>query len=160
MAHPLPGVAGYVEAATADRLLGWAWSPSKPEERVAVEVLLGDAVVARCTADGLRSDLASAGIGDGRHAFDIQLPEEVRGRIAELRVVARRQDGAVLPIGAPPAAEPLSSQLERVLRCIESLAASQRLLHRNVQAILTGAGRPDSALEEPMTRLLTMQNNL
>ena len=76
IARPLPSVAGYVEAVTADRLLGWAWSPSNPEERVAVEVLLGEDVVARAIADRLRSDLASAGIGDGQHAFDIELPEE------------------------------------------------------------------------------------
>ena len=39
------------------------------------------------------------------------------------------------------------------------MAASQRVLHRNLQAVLTASGRPDSALEESMARLVTMQSN-
>ena len=39
------------------------------------------------------------------------------------------------------------------------MAASQRVLHRNLQAVLTASGRPDFALEEFMARLVTMQSN-
>ncbi|MEA2744071.1 MAG: hypothetical protein QOG25_2442, partial [Acetobacteraceae bacterium] len=63
-APALPELVGYVEAATADRILGWAWAPATPELHAAIEIRIGDTVVANTVADLPRVDLASSGIGD------------------------------------------------------------------------------------------------
>lgn len=153
-APALPDVVGYVEAATDDRILGWAWAPGTPDIRVAIELRLGDAVVASTVADLPRADLVSNGIGDGRHAYDIAIPREARDRAAELRVFARAGDGAAMPIGATPAADGLSDQVTKLLRGVDMVLNAQRLIHRNLQAALTArAGGPDS-VDEPTAGLL------
>lgn len=152
----LPEVTGYVEAATADRLLGWAWAPGTPSIRAMIELRLGDEIVARAVADQPRPDLASNGVGDGRHAFEIAVPNDYRARIAELRVFARSGDGEALPIGAPPAAEGLSEQIAKLARGVDALVASQRLMHRNLQAALSSRSHGPAESEEQMTTLARM----
>jgi hypothetical protein len=148
----LPEVAGFVEVAASDRLLGWAWSPRDPALRVAVELRLGGEVVASAVADRLREDLASNGIGDGRHAFELAVPESCRPRAAELRLFARAGEGEAVALSAPPAADGLAEQMGRVLRGLELLTGSQRLLHRNLQAALTSR-QPDGETAPALARL-------
>jgi hypothetical protein len=157
MAPALPEIVGYVEAATADRLLGWAWAPASPELRVAIELRLGDEVVARTVADLPRTDLASNGIGDGRHAYDIAIPPEVRSRAAELHVFARVEDGEAFPIGATPAADGLSHQVTKLLRGVDMLVNSHRVMHRNLQTALTGNQATD---DEPVSATLSRLEEL
>jgi hypothetical protein len=140
-----PEVTGYVEAGTSDRLLGWAWAPRTPGIRATVELRLGEEVIARSVADQPRPDLANNGIGDGRHAFALAIPDAYRSRAAELRVFARAGDDEAWPIGAPPAADGLAEQMTKVLRGVDTLIGSQRLMHRNLQAALTaGSGEAES----------------
>jgi hypothetical protein len=159
-----PEVTGYVEAATADRLLGWAWAPRTPGVRASVELRLGDEVIATAVADQPRPDLASNGVGDGCHAFALAIPDEYRSRAAELRVFARAGDGDAWPIGAPPAAEGLSEQTTKVLRGIETLIGSQRLMHRNLQAALTSGSKTTEEEEQQaaaaLARLKDLQGTL
>jgi hypothetical protein len=157
VASALPDVMGYVEAFTADRLLGWAWAPATPELRAVIELRLGDSVVASTVADLLRTDLASNGIGDGRHAYDLAIPTEVRNRSAELRVFARCGVSAAIPIGAPPAAEGLSDQVTKLLRGVDMLLNSQRVIHRNLQTALTAAKDPDA---DPMAAVVVRMSEL
>lgn len=137
-----PDVVGYVEAATTDRILGWAWAPGAPELRAKIALRLGETVVADTVADLPRPDLVSNGIGDGRHAYDIAIPPEARARAAELRVFAQAGDGPPVPIGATPVADGLSEQVAKLLRGMDALMNSQRVIHRNLQAALTT--RPDA----------------
>src|SRR5690349_7340512 len=132
----VPHVTGYVEAATADRLVGWAWAPASPAERVRIELHLGEKVVAHTVADLPRSDLLANGIGDGRHAYEVAVPPEVRARAAELRVFAQSGENPAIPIGAPPAAEELSAQIAKLMQGMDTLVNSQRVMHRNLQAAL------------------------
>jgi hypothetical protein len=159
-----PEVTGYVEAATADRLLGWAWAPRTPGIRATVELRLGDEVIASAVADQPRPDLASNGVGDGRHAFALTIPDAYRTRAAELRVFARAGDGGAWPIGAPPAAEGLSEQTTKVLRGIETLIGSQRLMHRNLQAALTSGSKATEEDEQQtasaLARIADLQGSL
>ena len=151
-APTLPEIVGYVEALTADRLLGWAWAPTTPETRVVIELRSGDTVIAKTVANLARADLAANGVGDGRHAFDVEIPDAFRSRTAELRVFARAGDNEAMPIGAPPAAEGLSDQVTKLLRGVDMLLNSQRLLHRNLQTALTD---PKDAKEQPIAAMLT-----
>ena len=158
VAQALPDVVGYVEAMTADRLLGWAWAPANPDLRAVIELRLGDTVVASAVADLARADLAGNGIGDGRHAYDIEIPEEFRARAAELRVFARVADSEASPIGAPPVAEGLSDQVTRVIRGVDMLLNSQRLIHRNLQTALTTSRETEAqALLGPLARMAELQ---
>jgi hypothetical protein len=158
VAPSMPDLVGYVEALTADRLLGWAWAPASPEVAVSIELRLDGAVVASVMADLPRADLASNGIGDGRHAYDIPIPPEFRSRTAELRVFARLGDGPLVPIGAVPAAEGLSEQVTKLQRGMEMLLNSQRLIHRNLQTALTAKGGQDSeSSAATLTQLAGMQ---
>lgn len=147
----VPDIVGFVEVAAADRLLGWAWSPRDPALRVTVELRLAGAIVASTPADRLREDLARNGIGDGRHAFELEIPASCHARSAELGVFARLGDGDSVALGAPPAAEGLGEQIGRVLRGLDLLTGSQRLLHRNLQAALTA--RPPSQDGETLAAL-------
>jgi hypothetical protein len=159
-----PEVTGYVEAATGDRLLGWAWAPRTPGIRATVELRLGDELIASAVADQPRPDLASNGVGDGRHAFALAIPDAYRTRAAELRVFARAGDGEAWPIGAPPAAEGLSEQIAKVLRGVETLIGSQRLMHRNLQVALTSGSRPmeenGQQIAAALARMADMQRAL
>jgi hypothetical protein len=144
-----PEVIGYVEAATGTQVLGWAWAPRAPAERLQVQMLLDGEVLAEAAADREREDLARNGIGDGRHAFDLAVPERARPRLADIRVVARDGAGRLVPLGAPPPPEAEAERLDRLQRGIDHLVASQRLLHRNVQAaLLQRPGSDDGAIGE------------
>lgn len=123
---PLPEVQGLVDKAHPDRLYGWAWNASRPGERVAVELRLGDSPVARSVADLARHDLEKAGVGDGRHAFELPLEAEWIKRASELSVVVRTEDGVATPIPmrvrrqAPEALPSGGAQ-----RALDGLAAGQ-----------------------------------
>jgi hypothetical protein len=99
IAAPRPAeIHGLVDNATARHLHGWAWNAAQPEERVVVELRLGDTLVATTVAEQLRPDLAPAGIGDGRHAFGLALQPEWLERQAELSVLCRAADGTEAPL--------------------------------------------------------------
>ena len=76
------------------RVWGWAQSLAYPDAPVCLEVLVDGAVVALGYAKAYRADLAAAGIGDGRHAFDVALPPALPGGAAV--TVRRAADGAML----------------------------------------------------------------
>ncbi len=64
---------GVVDHAYELRVAGWAWRIGAPEERVTVTISYKGDPVANVTADLLRHDLVEAGVGDGRHAFVVDL---------------------------------------------------------------------------------------
>lgn len=150
-------VAGYLEAVTGAALLGWAWAPGSPAARVTVEAWLDGQAVAAGTADEAREDLARNGIGDGRHAFRLPVPEALRARVAELRLTARLGEGERVPLampdhGAPPgaAADGIAERLDRLQRGVEALGGAHRVMHRMLQTLLT---RPASEPEATDTQL-------
>jgi hypothetical protein len=56
-------------------MAGWAWDPSRPSERLRVDLSVdGKSLWRRRLASSFRGDLLAAGIGDGQHAFSIELP--------------------------------------------------------------------------------------
>lgn len=68
---------------------GWAWRPLAPEDRVIVEAWMDGTLVAETVADVLRADLAAAGIGDGRYAWELPLTppsQETGPQTVELRI--------------------------------------------------------------------------
>ncbi len=151
---------GYVEVVAADRVLGWAWDPSRPDARLRVELRLDGAVLAEGLADRPRDDLAAGGIGDGAHAFSLPVDPAHRDRGAELSVLAHGADGAAtLGNAAGTPAAGAAAGLARIERGLTALVGSQRLIHRNLQAVLMavrgGAASPpaDAAIAEAREEL-------
>jgi hypothetical protein len=68
-------VSGFVEYVDTDHVIGWAYDSSSPSARLEVSVRIGDEFYASGFADIARSDLLAAGIGDGRHGFEIDVRE-------------------------------------------------------------------------------------
>ena len=150
MAASAPGgraaeLEGLVDNATNTRLFGWAWNASRPEEQVTVELRLGEEVVATTLAERERQDLVKAGVGDGRHAFELPLKPEWVARRAEMSVVVRAADGSEhnLPLRIRRADVDPSGSIQRVL---EATAAAHRQLREELRRI---AGRLPQAESDP-----------
>jgi hypothetical protein len=93
-----PGADGRVEAVSDGRITGWAWDPSDADRRVGVGVWVDGELVAEAAAASEAPGLAEIGIGDGRHAFTLELPEALAdGRDHDITVRAGRDD-TVLPL--------------------------------------------------------------
>ena len=65
---------GYVDSCDGGEVCGWVWDRQRPKQRLCVEIYSAGRRIGSSTADLFRADLASSGIGDGRHAFRFQLP--------------------------------------------------------------------------------------
>jgi glycosyltransferase involved in cell wall biosynthesis len=104
VAAPSP-LQGFLDGLDGERLSGWAFDPARPAVPVWLEVLDGEAVIARVQANRYRADLAAAGYGDGRCGFELQLAACLRGGHHELRVRrvsdATELNGSPLPVLQP-----------------------------------------------------------
>jgi hypothetical protein len=67
---PAPDIAGFIDVAAGRKVSGWVWDRTRPDRRFEVEIRFDDAPIAAARADRMRSDLAGAGIGDGRYGFE------------------------------------------------------------------------------------------
>jgi hypothetical protein len=134
-------VVGYVEAVTEIAALGWVWR-SGLNERLIVELRLGEQTISQACADGMREDLARSGIGDGRHAFTLPIPESMRSRANELRVFVIREGEAAIALDAPPPPDASADRIAHLQRGVDMLVGSQRLIHRNLQAALLQQNPP------------------
>ncbi len=86
-------VDGRLEGVVNGSVVGWAWSPESPMERIWVTVFVDDEPVGLVAADLKRVDLLAAGLGDGAHGFAVELPARLRdsGQHA-LRAMAGRSN--------------------------------------------------------------------
>jgi len=95
-----PAVTGYADLIriTGDQVevYGWAWAAEWPGAAVPVEARLDGHVVAAAPADQNRSDLAAAGIGDGRHGFVIRFDAALLDGAQQLVVAGA---GSADPLG-------------------------------------------------------------
>jgi GT2 family glycosyltransferase len=85
--HKQIGRVGYIENALEGTVSGWAIDLGNPERRVALELIAGDAVIARGLADQFRDDVRALGIGDGKVGFRFAIPERERGLEQPIGVV-------------------------------------------------------------------------
>lgn len=101
-------VAGYIEVLEETRVAGWAWCRGRPEAPVEIEIRLDDRVLQRARADRFRQDLLRAGIGSGRHGFNIvfeePVPPEQKGKLAAF--VRCDEGGPLLPLAMPTSKAP------------------------------------------------------
>lgn len=124
---------GRVDAVDMGKIFGWAFDPMAPDQRLTIRVLLDGKVIAEAIADRNRPDLRRNGIGDGKHAFEIALPDPVQSRASDIVVVARNGRGSEQALRVPQpneqAAEALiAAPLAKVLDKLDLLMAAQRQL--------------------------------
>ncbi|RDJ22151.1 hypothetical protein DWF00_23710 [Bosea caraganae] len=123
---------GRVDALDGNRLHGWIWDEARPEERLRVRLMLDGRVVAEVVADQGRIDLRRNGIGDGRHAFSMELDDAtvaVRERLVILGLSPAT--GTELELRLPPPAElaaeaAIAVPLARFFDRVEALIALNR----------------------------------
>ena len=58
---------------------GWAQNVRSPDVPVCLDILVDGVVVVQAFAETYRADLVRAGIGDGRHGFEVALPATLTG---------------------------------------------------------------------------------
>jgi len=72
-----PACQGHVEEIRGVRVRGWAWCPTRPGDRLTVEFFCGKRRIGEAVASLFRQDLRQAGVGDGSHGFEFELPREL-----------------------------------------------------------------------------------
>ena len=83
-----PTLEGRVDAIDQNRLFGWVWSPERPDVRVDVVIRLNGHALIRIKAENERVDLRRNGIGDGKHAFEAELPDAALASAENISVCA------------------------------------------------------------------------
>lgn len=71
--RPFQAPFGHLDGIAGGILRGWAWDPARPDQGLEALLLCRGRVVARRWAGFFRGDLLAAGIGDGCHAFELDL---------------------------------------------------------------------------------------
>ncbi len=148
-------IEGRIDTLQDGRIYGWAWDRANPGHPLAVEIRVEAAngaslLLGRGIADHPREDLAGGGIGDGRHAFEIDIalpPDRDPARVVAL---IRSPDTGATRILTQPSAEEalldraLAPHLQRIADAINGLRHDQRRL----AAAQQGIGRLLQALQE------------
>jgi glycosyltransferase involved in cell wall biosynthesis len=84
---------GFLEVVKRDWLYGWAQDEANPESRLVLRISDNGVPLGEVVADQYRPDLESAGIGDGHHAFSMNVPGGLSPEIRHLIAVQRADDG-------------------------------------------------------------------
>ena len=162
-AAPRPSeIQGVVDNIAAGRVFGWAWNPSRPEERVTIELRLGQQTVSQTLASQERADLKGAGVGDGCHAFDLRLTPELVERRAEIFIVARAADGLEVPLPIlggrrPLAVVPTAPGAQSLARSVQALAGAQRDLSERVASLAGRVPEASATVDDLAARIATLE---
>lgn len=148
-------IQGRVDAIEGRRLFGWVWDRARANERLVVRVLKDGRMVASATADMIRVDLRRNGIGDGGHAFEVDLPEDAASEPNSLTVVAvSTATNQEVILNTPSQTErvaeaAISGPLNKVLDRLELLIEAQRrsqLAQREVSETMQGTAKQIEAI--------------
>ena len=108
---------GRVDEATRVAVRGWVMDPGRPDTPLMIEVLDNGRPIARALANGDRPDVRRAGIGPGRHGFDVMLPGGLSPLERHVIDIVPEHDGTPLA-GSPiviEAAGRFDADLEQVV---------------------------------------------
>ncbi len=84
-----------IQGVSCNAISGWVWDKYKPKAPVLVELWDGDHFLTNISADQFRQDLLDAGYGNGRHAFRLPTPPQIKdgqSHSIRLRVADARSD--------------------------------------------------------------------
>lgn len=149
---------GRVDALDGNRLHGWIWDEARPEERLIVRLLRDGVAVQEAVADQSRIDLRRNGIGDGKHAFAMELDDAVAAAREHLVIVGvSPSTGVELELRLPPPAElaaeaAIAVPLARFFDRVEALIALQRRSQLTQKELLDKVGEIGQRLAEHRQR--------
>jgi autotransporter passenger strand-loop-strand repeat protein len=121
--------AGRIDTVAPDRITGWAQDGDDPDVPVALQILDNGRLIARVLANRYRADLERAGIGRGRHSFDVAIPGGLSPLARHVIQIRRERDGAEL--GVPTVLEAASSFDAILQQTIENAVASVQAEERD-----------------------------
>jgi hypothetical protein len=147
-----PSLVGYLDASSGTRLFGWAWDPERPAARIAIRLIAkGDTVLA-LIADRPRADLKANGIGDGAHAFEVELPSGFARADIEIRAVCA-ETGETIALAPPPPQQAEGEAATSSNEVLVRLVRSHQLLHRTMSeamAAIAELRERSATVTEPM----------
>ncbi|WP_417825147.1 hypothetical protein [Thalassospira lucentensis] len=129
-----PTLEGRVDAIDQKRLFGWVWSPERPDARIEVVIRLNGHALIRLKAENERVDLRRNGIGDGKHAFEAELPDAALASAEKISVCAViPETGEEIDLRIPSQSEQeahtaLNAPLSKILDRLDRLLAAQHIL--------------------------------
>ncbi|WP_137157288.1 hypothetical protein [Rhizobium sp. FKL33] len=90
---------GRVDELKNNKIYGWAYNSEKPGEHLVIRIMQGPQVIASGVANLMRPDLPEAGIGEGDHAFEVLVPQNITS-FHGLMIIAQsvREGEIALPI--------------------------------------------------------------
>ncbi len=156
---PALGWHGRLDMATRDRVRGWAQDGDAPEAAVALQILCDGRTLARVVANIYRPDLEQAGLGSGRHGFEVAIPGGLSPLDRHVLQVRRESDGSELS-GSPVVIEAagwfdasLESAVSQAVAAVAGetdqarimgfmLEQADRLAQRMADAAASGPDRP------------------
>ncbi|MGU3464917.1 Hint domain-containing protein [Methylobacterium sp. C33D] len=86
------------------RVAGWAHDGAQPGAPVCLDIVVDGTIVAVTVAAEYRADIAAAGVGDGRHGFDLGVDAPLSRGVPHVVEVRRSADEAVICAMAADAA--------------------------------------------------------
>jgi hypothetical protein len=143
---PATPPAGFLEAVSEDgQVVGWAWYPDRPDERVELEILVDDRVAGTMVAGLYRADVAKAGNGEGCYGFSWPLSHSVLTLPHDVTISARdKATGHILP---QPRLFRKKAVADAVTR-INELENDVRLLRGAIAALERRGGQDDRGAAE------------
>src|SRR5579862_2656034 len=84
----------YLDRADRHGVAGWAHDDTQPDVPLSLLILDNEELVARVLANRYRADLEAAGIGNGRHAFELDFQDPSSPDERHVIRVCREADGA------------------------------------------------------------------
>ena len=130
-------IIGYLDGCDDGLVTGWAARASDPQP-VTVTICLDGEPVGSTLAGLFREDLRSAGIGEGRHGFQFEIPPSLRRAEYE---IAAHETATATPLGRSPLS--VKEEPHLVLR-------GARLRRFLGEQYFTGEGLEVGALHRPM----------
>ena len=164
--HPQASLAGHVDAVADGKGHGWAWDRDRPAERLDVTVSVGDTVITSGLADLARPDLAAGGIGDGAHAFALDLPAGIDADAVTVTVRSPASgESRELTRRPAPSPESVPEELQRVSASVHSLQQVQKQTTSAVLGVLReirqkGDGQQLNHLEQAVSDVQVGQQAL
>ncbi|HVJ54317.1 MAG TPA: hypothetical protein VM689_17770 [Aliidongia sp.] len=166
-------IEGRIDAIEEGKVYGWVWDRLRPEDRLTVEIRLGERVLATCIADQRREDLAGNGVGDGGHAFVAELaempaPGEIGAVVAHVTSPSSESTATLRPrldAGVPPE-NILAQPITRIAELLEASLTGNRQIQLGQQALarelrtLTTQTAPDGAAAQAKAEIESTQKAL
>lgn len=145
-------IRGFVDTIRADFVSGWAWNSQAPEERLEIEILLGETPLGTTRADRMRPDLEANGIGDGKHAFRFVVEDPLSDADQDRIVALARRNASDDPVRVPGVMQ--QARLARMLvESQQEFADAVANIHRS-QAAALDAQKSAAKLHEEIIDLL------